>query len=135
MTAKRRKGWISGKGGTMIEKYSKSEIVEAIKYKSRFDSRIEGMLVAIIKKQKQERAYNEWEIVQRQNIEALKDLAEYQEKLNAKYSGKYKFTKLTAEEAQMLLDKAKYSLDCEEKEQEAYSILKEIEDELCCETK
>lgn len=111
---------------TGLEAYSKAEIINAIQIKARFDSQLIPGLTFVIKRERQDRAFAEWEVAQAESIEALNAFADFQRELMEMYGG-FKVSEFTSNETAHFLKLAKESEDAEKREKAAYEKLKSVE--------
>ena len=113
----------------MIERYTKDEIVNAIKYAGKFNSRLESSLVRYIQENNLDAAYNEWELASKAYSKSLEDYANYHRKMVDKY-GPIALVKLSEEERKEMLLIADKSAECERIEKIAYDRLKRVQDSI-----
>lgn len=82
----------------MIEKYSKAQIVAAIKDFDSWSPGFERQLVQRIQRMKADRIYAEWEEAENKSMAALHAFSEYLKTLSSRYGGRIPVGELTADE-------------------------------------
>ena len=109
-----------------LEVYSKAEIIDAIRYKTKFDFALEAALVSIIQQRKHDAVFQEWELAQKRSPEALRAFANYNTELREKHGGTYKLSDLKKEELDKLVSLASKDQELDKVEQQAYEKLKSV---------
>lgn len=108
-----------------LEKYTKAEIIAAIRYRTRYDINSEISIQKICAQKRIEINHAKWEAAQRECEVAGERWRNYNKQLCGKYGGSFRLSDLSESEMNELCRLATVSQNADRKEKEAYEKLEQ----------
>lgn len=111
-----------------LESYSKQEILEAIRFKQKFDHALVPTLERILAQFETDKAMKLWENAANESQNALNEWIRIQQETADAHGGEFRIADLSNEEVERLAEAAGQVSKTEETEKRAYKHLKRVQD-------